>query len=159
MGYVVGTQLFPSCSMSSGIRELLRPIRTIIRDQPLQRYGGSRSFRPRNGTTEPQWPTRCFLLQNVDGWCFFSPGQDFICVATEHSQLSPTKGNVSNTPGEQASKVSALFQKKAFQLILTWQKSFACIPTSTVVTAAFNECKMIRKTSFAVGCQLVTGER
>lgn len=52
-----------------------------------------------------------------------------------------------------------LFFKKLFSFILTWQKSFACILPATVVTAAFNECKIIRKTSFAVGCQLVTGER
>lgn len=52
-----------------------------------------------------------------------------------------------------------LLFKKLFSFILTWQKSFACILASRVVTAAFNECKMIRKTSFAVGCQLVTEER
>lgn len=52
-----------------------------------------------------------------------------------------------------------LFSKKLFSFISTWQESFARILASTVVTAAFNERKMIRKASFAVGCRLVTGER
>lgn len=48
----------------------------------------------------PNWLAKCFLLQNCDGWCFFSLGRDLICVAMEHFQSSTTKGDISNIPWE-----------------------------------------------------------
>lgn len=87
-------------------------------------------------------------------------GQDLIWVIwnTFHHQQQKVESSILLENKLQRFCVSFLFLK-ASRLILTWQKSFAFIPASTVVTAAFNECKMIRKTSFALSCQLVTGER
>lgn len=83
-------------------------------------------------------------------------------VAVEHFQLSQTtttKSNISIFLKKRLQRFQIFL--KCFCFILTWHKSFVCSLASAIVTAVFNECKMIRKTSFTVGChcQQMTGER
>lgn len=98
---------------------------------------------------------------NFDGWCFVLQWV-LMCVAVEQFQLSKTtttKSNISIFLKKRLQRFQIFL--KCFCFILTWHKSFVCILASAIVTAVFNECKMIRKTSFTVGChcQQMTGER
>lgn len=100
------------------------------------------------------------LFFNFDGWRFVLQWV-LICVAVEQFQLSKTttKSNISIFLKKRLQRFQIFL--KCFCFILTWHKSFVCILASAIVTAVFNECKMIRKTSFTVGChcQQMTGER
>lgn len=98
---------------------------------------------------------------NFDGWCFVLQWV-LMHVAVEQFQLSKTtttKSNISIFLKKRLQRFQIFL--KCFCFILTWHKSFVCILASAIVTAVFNECKMIRKTSFTVGyhCQQMTGER
>lgn len=103
----------------------------------------------------------CFsFFFNFDGWCFVLQWV-LMCAAVEQFQLSKTttKSNISIFLKKRLQRFQIFL--KCFCFILTWHKSFVCILASAIVTAVFNECKMIRKTSFTVGChcQQMTGER
>lgn len=82
-------------------------------------------------------------------------------VAVKQFQLSKTttKSSISIFLKKRLQRFQIFL--KCFCFVLTWHKSFVCILASAIVTAVFNECKMIRKTSFTVGChcQKMTGKR
>lgn len=106
-------------------------------------------------------PFLFLFFLNFDGWCFVLQWV-LMCVAVEHFQLSQTtttKSNISIFLKKRLQRFQIFL--KCFCFILTWHKSFVCSLASAIVTAVFNECKMIRKTSFSVGChcQQMTGER
>lgn len=102
-----------------------------------------------------------FFFFNFDGWCFVLQWV-LMHVVEEQFQLletTTTKSNISIFLKKRLQRFQIFL--KCFCFILTWHKSFVCILASAIVTAVFNECKMIRKTSFTVGChcQQMTGER
>lgn len=143
MRCVEGVWLFHSHSISLRLRKLLCPLKPLAGINQSSDYRASRSFRPRNSKIELQLVDQMLLLQNFYSWCFFSLGQDLICVAMEH--YCQWQKVIFLIFLENKLQRFQLFFKKLFSFILMWQKSFACILMPTVVIAVFNECKMIRK--------------
>lgn len=140
------------------VRELLHPLTPFAEVNQSIECETSRSLRPKNSTTEPQLVGQTLSAAKFWWLMLLYSGKRFNLCCNGTFLLSTVKViHVFPIFLENRLQRFRLFSKKLFSFILTWQESFARILASTVVTAAFNEHKMIRKASFAVGCQLVTG--
>lgn len=100
MRYMIGVRWFHSHNVSLRVKEPLCSIEPLSGISQANGYGASRSFSPGIAQSNPNWLAKWFLLQIFDEQYFFRLGQDLICAAREHFQLSTTKGDISYIPWE-----------------------------------------------------------